>query len=552
MIYRSLSCITFIISALTFVVKQANSQLVGQGIPCTKEGASIDLADLTRGLVTSPCYHCMCKNGIIRCKLEKCESLKNCPTAMDRTSRSCCVKCLHCVYLGIKRSNNQIWASTQDACMQISCKAGIITSWRIQCVSNCTNGRFIAGFCCELCLTPIESKDRCIRCDLVLNRWYHCYKFTCPVLNCPKSQHVKHSKRCCPECKTHAIVSKYVNITVSGCIFREWHYQVYDTFRVDPCTRCSCQPGGIICRRFVCPVKKCESSRIFYEPSICCPFCYPKGIPCKKRNNKGVEFLVEDGQKWSSDNCTECFCANGRIKCKKVDCLWKGKCPRGRRLKKVNGSCCHECELKESSCIVFGDPHYITFDKFGYSFQGLCSYILTQECSLNGIDPQFTVIGVNDGKALLAWTKRIIVHISLFNRTYFTLHLLPKKVIRERTKTISIPYVRYSDWPEYRAYEDSSNGHVIVSFKFLGLKIIWDGESFAEIILSKRHQSKVCGLCGNFNDDPNDELIPRYASSLSHSVSHFVRSWEYDTACTQHHRKKIENDRYRRSVLLTN
>ncbi|VDN43577.1 unnamed protein product [Gongylonema pulchrum] len=71
----------------------------------------------------------------------------------------------------------------------------MITSWRVQCVSKCLLGRFLTGFCCKLCTTPVEVPDRCVRCDLVLNQWYHCYRFTCPVLNCPISQHVKNPKR---------------------------------------------------------------------------------------------------------------------------------------------------------------------------------------------------------------------------------------------------------------------------------------------------------------------------------------------------------------------
>lgn len=59
--------------------------------------------------------------------------------------------------------------------------------------------------------------------------------------------------RCCPECKTHTFVSEGSDLTVSNgshCFFRRWRYHVHDTFRIDPCTRCSCQPGGIVCRRF--------------------------------------------------------------------------------------------------------------------------------------------------------------------------------------------------------------------------------------------------------------------------------------------------------------
>uniref|UniRef100_A0A0R3S1X7 BMP-binding endothelial regulator protein n=1 Tax=Elaeophora elaphi TaxID=1147741 RepID=A0A0R3S1X7_9BILA len=483
--------------------------------------------------------------------LEKCESLKRCPTVWGRNNSTCCMKCLHCIHLGVKRNNNQIWTSMQDACTQISCKAGVITSWRIQCVSNCANGRLLAGFCCGLCSTPIRAEDRCVRCDLVLNRWYHCYRFTCPVLNCPLSQHTKHPRRCCPECKSHSVIPQRSNLTVSNgshCLFRGWRYLVHDTFRIDPCSRCTCQPGGIVCKRFVCPFKECDMAHIFYKPNVCCPFCYRKGNPCKRIDVSGNEIIVEHGTKWTlSSNCSNCICVNGLVKCKKIDCPWKEKCPQGRRLKKVDGSCCHECELKESSCIIFGDPNYVTFDEFGYSFQGTCSYIFTQECSRNGVDPQFKIIGVNNGRQpSLTWTRRVVIYISLFNGTYFTIHLLPKKVIRERTNIISIPYVRYSDWPEYRAFEDPSNGHIVVSFKLIGLKVIWDGESFVEIVLTKQHQSKVCGLCGNFNGNPSDDLISRYENSSSHSVSNFARSWAYDIGCTRHQTKRnfLDNARF--------
>ncbi|VDK70535.1 unnamed protein product [Litomosoides sigmodontis] len=518
---------TLIIFSLTFALIEVNCQLAGQGIPCTKEGAEIDLAKVTRGLCHRGYYGVLLssrhvtvsmafkqfrtlqnatgavaedyfgyfQSGIVSCAWEKCESSGGCPAA------------------------------------------GVITSWRIRCVSNCSNGRVLAGFCCTLCLTPIRADDGCIQCDLVLNQWYHCYRFACPVLNCPTSQHTKHPKRCCPECKSRTAVAEGSSVAVwsdSQCLFRGWHYLVHDTFRVDPCSRCTCQPGGIVCRRFVCPIKQCDRSRIFYKPNVCCPFCYRKESPCKRVDINGNEVIVEHGAKWTLDNnCSSCICISGYIKCKRTDCAWRGKCSQSGHLKRVNGSCCRGCELKESSCTIFGDPSYVTFDSFGYSFRGTCSYIFTQECSRNGTDPQFKIIGVNEVRSSLA-TRRVLIYISLFNGTYFAIHLLPKKVIRERKKIISIPYVRYTDWPEYRAFEDPSNGHIVVSFKLIGLKVIWDGHSFVKIVLTKRHQSKVCGLCGNFNGNPNDDLISRHATSPGYSVPHFAQSWAHDNiACVR-------------------
>lgn len=59
---------------------------------------------------------------------------------------------------------------------------------------------------------------------------------------------------CCPECRSHGIISVSSNLVAlngSHCVFRGWHYQVHDTFRIDPCSRCTCQSGGMVCKRSV-------------------------------------------------------------------------------------------------------------------------------------------------------------------------------------------------------------------------------------------------------------------------------------------------------------
>lgn len=41
------------------------------------------------------------------------------------------------------------------------------------------------------------------------------------------------------------------------------------------------------------------------------------------------------------------------------------------------------------------------------------------------------------------------------------------------------------------------------------LQVTWDGAAYAEVEVDTRLKSRLCGLCGNFNDDPDDELTMR-------------------------------------------
>lgn len=38
-----------------------------------------------------------------------------------------------------------------------------------------------------------------------------------------------------------------------------------------------------------------------------------------------------------------------------------------------------------------------------------------------------------------------------------------------------------------------------------GLTVKWNGETTVEILLDKAAKDQTCGLCGNFNDNPNDD-----------------------------------------------
>ena len=60
-----------------------------------------------------------------------------------------------------------------------------------------------------------------------------------------------------------------------------------------------------------------------------------------------------------------------------------------------------------AKCIVFGDPHYRTFDGLLYTFQGSCMYTLAQQCSSK--QRKFSIRVKNSAKAHLTYTKSVLV-----------------------------------------------------------------------------------------------------------------------------------------------
>ena len=56
---------------------------------------------------------------------------------------------------------------------------------------------------------------------------------------------------------------------------------------------------------------------------------------------------------------------------------------------------------------MFGDPHYITYDRKIYDFQGTCKYLLTKDCT----DKKFAIYVQNFDRYNMpgAWTKSVTI-----------------------------------------------------------------------------------------------------------------------------------------------
>uniref|UniRef100_H2RJX0 Fc gamma binding protein n=1 Tax=Takifugu rubripes TaxID=31033 RepID=H2RJX0_TAKRU len=238
---------------------------------------------------------------------------------------------------------------------------------------------------------------------------------------------------------------------------------------------CECNDGYLLSGDTCVPVKDCGCS---YEGRY-----YRKG-----------DIIYPDSQ------CEEkCVCGEtGDMSCQKTKCLKGETC---KLLNGVNG--CHP--IKHDKCVASGDPHYISFDGRRFDFQGTCEYVLAKTCD---IDPNsltaFTVTQRNQrfGNGRVAVTKTITVQV-------FGYEITIKQGVPWKVNVIT-----------------QQGQNIIVQTDF-GLKVLYNTVYYVEVIVPSTYQGKMCGLCGNNNNNPRDDFkLP--SGQNTRDVDQFGKSWALD------------------------
>lgn len=132
---------------------------------------------------------------------------------------------------------------------------------------------------------------------------------------------------------------------------------------------------------------------------------------------------------WADKNCRRwCRCIAGS---RKVECQNKG-CGIGSQCKVVDGiRTCQPVSL--STCHATGDPHYKSFDKKRFDFQGTCVYQLVGLCSDNPDLVPFEVRVQNDpwGGSRVSTTK--LVEIKVYSYSIIITRTYRGKILVRRT-----------------------------------------------------------------------------------------------------------------------
>ncbi|XP_035490491.2 zonadhesin, like isoform X3 [Scophthalmus maximus] len=261
-----------------------------------------------------------------------------------------------------------------------------------------------------------------------------------------------------------------------------------------PCiSGCFCKPGFVFKGQRCVPLEKCgclDDQNNYYEP----------------------------GEIISGDGCSKlCRCAgNYTLQC--VD----NSCDPTEECRNINGVA--SCYPKgTSTCIASGDPHYTTFDKRKYNFMGNCSYLMSKPCNETAL-PHFEVHADNENRynrPAISYIKAVHVYVQGMK-----ISILNGGTVQVNGTNVNLP-VTLS--PSVSVFK--SGKHYTVSMKF-GVTVRYDGNHFMDIKVIKDYQSKLCGLCGDYDGDIKDDYR-KPDGSLTNNVNDFGHSWNTDPECNK-------------------
>ncbi|KAL0968924.1 hypothetical protein UPYG_G00273790, partial [Umbra pygmaea] len=234
-----------------------------------------------------------------------------------------------------------------------------------------------------------------------------------------------------------------------------------------PCLSLACSPGCL------CPNGTVRHKRECIAPEQC---------PCHHNNR-----AYTPGQRVTMD-CNTCVCENRHWRCTKQVC--------------------------DGVCRTVGEGHYITFDGLQYSFPGLCQYVLVQD-QCGGEEGSFRVLVENQACGILGHHCAKAVTV-FYQGGMLTMEDGQVRMRKPVMKGVEVEILHA--------------GQNFIVFLGKHISIIWDLGTRLQVHISSYYRDRVCGLCGNYDGNLNNDLVSSN-NQLEVGSAHFGNSWKVKPSC---------------------
>ncbi|KAM4017437.1 LOW QUALITY PROTEIN: mucin-5AC-like [Anomaloglossus baeobatrachus] len=287
---------------------------------------------------------------------------------------------------------------------------------------------------------------------------------------------------------------------------------------------CTCLNGKLDCIGQKAPEEACAAPMVYFDCTN--TTAGTKGSECQK------SCQTLDMNCYSAQCVSGCLCPAGLI-ADGGGCVMESQCPcihnnnpymPGETIKVSCNTCtcknrnweCSE-ELCMSTCAVYGDGHYLTFDSKAYVFNGNCEYTLAQDyCSGDLKNGTFRVITENVPCGTTGTTCSKSIKVFLGN----------VELILAEDKFEVVQWNEGS----YIPYKVRQMGLYMVIEALNGLVLVWDKRTSIYIKLEPSFQGNVCGLCGNYDGNFVNDYTTRSLAVVG-DVMEFGNSWKLSPSC---------------------
>ncbi|XP_041649854.1 IgGFc-binding protein-like [Cheilinus undulatus] len=271
-------------------------------------------------------------------------------------------------------------------------------------------------------------------------------------------------------------------------------------------------------------------------PEICVEGCFcdegyvRSGKDCVKKESCGCSHegkYYQPGQKfWGDSQCNEkCICDTTT---RKVRCTPAG-CPVGETCSIKDGvQDCYPNSFKV--CTARGDPHFRSFDGHKYDFQGNCLYRLVGMCEENKENKELeqfevTLENNNRGNSRVSYAKAVTLKFS--DKTFTLSQKYYGRVLVDGVIE-SLPF----SWNKDQVQVYRSHRHAVIETHFI--RVSYDFMSSVKVELAPHYKNAICGLCGNMNGDPSDDLTLPDGTKAVDANQFGVSQWVADTDGCSH------------------